>query len=585
MKNRSLKSNTRAALIFNFVALAGCSAAPELVDGYDGGAVAMEGDELSDEDLGWIDQEVVGGTKTTARPEVGKITTVGADGKDYLLCTATLIHSRYVISASHCFPGTGPFTAKFWINNTPFGIDYVYSYGTKQVNAEDIALVRLTSNVASAVAAPVTIGASPVANAQVSTFGYGCTSRVPRVDVDYKTYVDYLFNNTATNCWGDSGGPRFHGSHTGKGSIWGVNSGFNNSTGRDVNGDVAYFGPALLRGVTSFGGAEKKQPVITDFAQISAESVKAVSGDFDADGITDVAFIGPAGWTSVPVAFGKGDGGYRVINSSPLANFPAWARTAKSVVAADFDGDGDTDIAALGVQGWSTIPIARSNRNGTFEVWNESNPTIASWAAVSGAYAVAGDFDADGDGDIALLGGTGWTTIPVATSNRNGKFGWTNEAVADFPVWSRWTGVRAVVGDFDGDRDADIALSGSASFASIPVARSNRLGGFAVVASTMKDFPGWAKASGVKFAAGDYDGDGDSDIAVVGGPGWRTVGFAIAMGGGVFQPANLPITEYPTWAVQSRYFFGGKANVGASADLILAGGSGWDRMPTVLLKP
>ncbi len=59
--------------------------------------------------------------------------------------------------------------------------------------------------------------------------------------------------------------------------------------------------------------------------------------------------------------------------------------------------------------------------------------------------------------DIALVGGLGWNTVPVAFSNRNGTFAQTNAGVSDFPAWSQTPGARAVAGDCDGDGERDRA--------------------------------------------------------------------------------------------------------------------------------
>src|SRR5947209_2269958 len=82
--------------------------------------------------------------------------------------------------------------------------------------------------------------------------------------------------------------------------------------------------------------------------------------------------------------------------------------------------------------------------------------------------------------DIALVGGAGWGSIPVACSNGNGTFNVTNDAVPSFPVWAATPGVEALTGDFNGDGRTDIALVGGAGWASIPVAFSLGSGAFNV---------------------------------------------------------------------------------------------------------
>jgi hypothetical protein len=63
---------------------------------------------------------------------------------------------------------------------------------------------------------------------------------------------------------------------------------------------------------------------------------------------------------------------------------------------------------------------------------------------VSGARPVSGDFDGDGIDDIALVGGSGWGSIPVAFSNGNGTFRETNMSTALFPTYAQQPGAKPV---------------------------------------------------------------------------------------------------------------------------------------------
>jgi hypothetical protein len=59
-----------------------------------------------------------------------------------------------------------------------------------------------------------------------------------------------------------------------------------------------------------------------------------------------------------------------------------------------------------------------------------------------------GDFNWDGMTDIALVGGSGWKTLPVAFSNGDGGFRVTNEVVPDFPSWAQNSGSKIRSGIF-----------------------------------------------------------------------------------------------------------------------------------------
>ncbi|HKO48590.1 MAG TPA: VCBS repeat-containing protein [Polyangiaceae bacterium] len=93
-------------------------------------------------------------------------------------------------------------------------------------------------------------------------------------------------------------------------------------------------------------------------------------------------------------------------------------------------------------------------------------------------------------------------SVPVAFSYGNGAFWISNENHWDFSAWAQWPNAKPIVGDFNGDGRDDIALLGSESFGSIPVALSNGNGTFNVSAPPLDSFPGWASAPGVVALSG-----------------------------------------------------------------------------------
>jgi M6 family metalloprotease-like protein len=290
-----------------------------------------------------------------------------------------------------------------------------------------------------------------------------------------------------------------------------------------------------------------------------------VMGDFDGDGRADVALTHGPNWLSIPVAFSNGNGAFHVTNTT-VQDFPTWSAVINNgfAVAGDFDGDGRDDLAVTGNASSNSIPVAFSNGDGSFRVTNNVQADFASWAALPQAELLAGDFNGDGRGDLALTGGLypdgsgnwlPWESIPVALSNGDGTFTVTNAAVPDFPHWSTATdlgllGARggAVTGDFDGDGRADIALvRGVTAWRSIPIAFSNGDGTFHVTNKTVNDFPQFAPYAR-QVLAGDVDGDHRDDLMLTGGTSWASLPVAFSNGDGTFRVTNETITDFATFA-------------------------------------
>ena len=114
------------------------------------------------------------------------------------------------------------------------------------------------------------------------------------------------------------------------------------------------------------------------------------------------------------------------------------------VLVGDFNGDGRTDIALTGEAGWQSIPVAFSNGDGTWTITNQAAPGFAVFAQEPNVKVLVGDFNGDGRTDIALTGGAGGQSIPVAFSNGDGTFTVTNDSASDFAGWAQEPNVATI---------------------------------------------------------------------------------------------------------------------------------------------
>jgi predicted alpha/beta hydrolase len=234
--------------------------------------------------------------------------------------------------------------------------------------------------------------------------------------------------------------------------------------------------PVALSSATGFTIQNRPVGNFADWASTNT-TIRVITGDFNGDRTTDIALVRQtAGWGTVPVALSNATG--FTIQNRPVGNFAAWAATSGvRVITGDFNADGATDIALVRqTAGWGTVPVALSNATG-FTIQNRWVGDFAAWAATSGVRVLTGDFNGDGAADIGLVRqAAGWGTVPVALSSRPPfgqfqNFTIQNRWVGDFAAWAATSGVRVLTGDFNGDGMTDISLvRQAAGWATVPVA-------------------------------------------------------------------------------------------------------------------
>ena len=164
----------------------------------------------------------------------------------------------------------------------------------------------------------------------------------------------------------------------------------------------------------------------------------------------------------------------------------------------DYDNDGDLDLAIAGQTGSARVSRIYRNDDGAF------NDIGASLTGVYTCSLAWGDYDNDGDLDLALAGHTGSVRVSQIYRNDSGAF-------AD--IGASLTGVNACSlawGDYDNDGDLDLALAGNTGSALVSKVYRNESGAFSDTGASLMG------ANNCSLAWGDYDNDGDLDLAIAG---------------------------------------------------------------------
>jgi len=170
-------------------------------------------------------------------------------------------------------------------------------------------------------------------------------------------------------------------------------------------------------------------------------SLAMAIADFNGDGKPDVMITWLGGFTQnnggFVIALGTGDGGFTSPVLHTADRYPA------GLAAADFNGDGKTDLAMIADQS-GNVDILMGNGDGTFD------PTSSFHSGV-GVAVQAADINGDGVLDLAVV----TPTLVISYGNGDGTF----SAPIGLTI-SPGSGPRQVAtGDFSGDGRTDLAVA------------------------------------------------------------------------------------------------------------------------------
>jgi hypothetical protein len=241
--------------------------------------------------------------------------------------------------------------------------------------------------------------------------------------------------------------------------------------------------------------------------------------DLNGDGKVDIA--GTDG-LNVNILLGNGDGTFQppISYSIGSVNYTIYA-----IAVGDLNNDGKPDLVVGGtvfaINGLSTlITVLLGNGDGTFQVL----PSVNVGAAPTLASVALGDFNSDGNLDVATANGeNGTNNVVILSGNGDGTFQPYTETPLDAA-----DPLALVTGDYNRDGILDLAVLVYQGYEILTgVGNGSFFGG--PISTGFNTFEG--------IAAGDIDADGITDLVIVSASAGTS--YLHGNGDGTFQPEEF----------------------------------------------
>ncbi len=262
-----------------------------------------------------------------------------------------------------------------------------------------------------------------------------------------------------------------------------------------------------------------------DLAGVESESSGNLAwGDYDGDGDLDLVIAGTSDSGPIARIYENDGAGNLTWDSAQVLTGVHYA----SVAWGDYDLDGDLDLFIQGYDGTQNRAILyRNHPLGTL-----TPDTSQSFTGLRCGSADWGDYDGDGDPDLITTGGDGtncrtilYKNHPVGTLTDDGSHGLPGVALSD----TAW-------GDMDGDGDLDLAITGEdGTNRHAHVYRNDGAGNLTQVGGDLMTI---YRSS---CAWGDFDNDGDLDVAFCGYDGYDLYTYVFRNTGSGFTAVFAPV--------------------------------------------
>ncbi|WMN11888.1 BspA family leucine-rich repeat surface protein [Marivirga salinae] len=329
------------------------------------------------------------------------------------------------------------------------------------------------------------------------------------------------------------------------------------------------------------------------------------SGDFDNDGYVDMAT--GSGTSVVNIYLNNGLGGFSFTTALPLTG----ASGAGGISVGDMDGDGNLDLV-VAKSGTGNLDLFKGNGDGSFSVlssiagvtggtggiimedfnndgyldlisnsystlyvhigdgsgtFTTSAPRSLAPVSNPGGGFQSADINKDGYLDLIIPGGNGTNSVLVLLNNQDETFGST----LLYPTGN--SAFRVAVGDYNGNGNVDLAVLSYLS-ENITVLEGDGTGDFTPFTGSPINVPGTI----LGLSQGDFDGDGIIDLAIGGN---TTNSVPLLKGDGLGGFASFPTFPYSVPSGQPKSILSSDFNNDGVADISFSGTNGFH----VMLSP
>ena len=302
---------------------------------------------------------------------------------------------------------------------------------------------------------------------------------------------------------------------------------------------------AVLRGNGSNGAGDGTFGAAVLYA-VGTRPTAIVTGDFNGDGVFDLA-AGESGAARVSVLLGRQTAG-RADGTFAAATHYACGSTPLGMTTGDFDGDGVVDLAVTRNLNPGFVAVLAGNGDGTFAT-GVDHPAGGLPQGVAAA-----DLNGDGIADLCVANGSTAGTVSVLLGTGSAGHG-DGDFELPAPLGAGGSPSDVAVADFDGDGSPDLAVTNlsdlqnldvlhgaCASDAGTALAVVTPNGGESWLVSSVHTIE-WAKDPGVIAV--------DIDVSRDGGATWRPV--AARQTGSTFAwHVPEPYTPSPTARIRVR---------------------------------